>query len=126
MKNVLIPLAKSILIPLGLEAAAPATDASFQKKIYGSGMTTLIILNEEMDDILKIVQYPKEVGLSLKLINWTTENKAKKKQKHVFLVIFLGTLATNLLANILEGKEVTQAGERTIKVGQNFQCHLIF
>ena len=126
MKNVLIPLAKSILIPLGLEAAAPATDASFQKKIYGPGMTTLIILNEEMDDILKIVQYPKEVGLSLKLINWTIENKAKKKQKHVFLVIFLGTLATNLLANILEGKEVTQAGERTIKVGQDFQCHLIF
>ena len=126
MKNVLIPLAKSILIPLGLEAAAPATDASFQKKNYGSGMTTLIILNEEMDDILKIVQYPKEVGLSLKLINWTIENKAKKKQKHVFLVIFLGTLATNLLANILEGKEVTQAGERTIKVGQDFQCHLIF
>ena len=84
MKNVLIPLAKSILIPLGLEAAAPATDASFQKKIYGSGMTTLIILNEEMDDILKIVQYPKEVGLSLKLINWTIENKAKKKTKACF------------------------------------------
>ena len=58
MKNVLIPLAKSILIPLGLTAAASVTDATIQKKIYGSGTTSLIISNEEIEDILKIVQSP--------------------------------------------------------------------
>ena len=58
MKNVLIPLAKSILIPLGLTAAASVTDATIQKKIYGSGATSLIISNEEIEDILKIVQSP--------------------------------------------------------------------
>ena len=58
MKNVLIPLAKSILIPLGLTAAASVTDAPIQKKIYGSGTTSLIISNEEIEDILKIVQSP--------------------------------------------------------------------
>ena len=88
MKNILTPLAKSILIPIGLVAAATATDASFQKKIYGSGMTALIILNKEMDDILKLVQYPKELGLSIKLVNGTIENKAKKNKSVFFLSYF--------------------------------------
>ena len=55
MKNVLKPLAKSILIPLGLTAAA-ATDAAIHKKMFGSGVTTLIIWNEEMNNIMKIVR----------------------------------------------------------------------
>ena len=46
-KNVLTPVAKSVLIPLGLTTAS-ATDAASQKKICGSGMTTLINSNEEM------------------------------------------------------------------------------
>ena len=49
MKNVLKPLAKSVLIPLGLTVAASGTDASVQIKMFGSGMTTLKISNEEMD-----------------------------------------------------------------------------
>ena len=53
--NVLKPLAKRVLIPLGLTAAASATDAAIQKKIHGSGTTKLIILNEEMGDIMKII-----------------------------------------------------------------------
>ena len=48
MKNVFKSLAKSVLIPLGLTAAASATDATIQNKIYGLVMTTLIISNEEM------------------------------------------------------------------------------
>ena len=56
MKNVLKPLAKRVLIPLRLKAAVPATDAAIQKKIFRSGMTALIILNEEMDNIMKIVK----------------------------------------------------------------------
>ena len=55
MKNVLKSLAKSVLIPLGLITAALATDAAIQKKIFGSSMTTLIISNDEVNDIMKIV-----------------------------------------------------------------------
>ena len=62
MKNVLKPLAKSVLIPLGLTAASSATDAAIHQKMFGSGtrpldlakQTTLIILNDEMNDIMKI------------------------------------------------------------------------
>ena len=46
--NVLKPVAKSVLIPLGLTAAASATDAASQKKIFGSCTTLLIISNEEL------------------------------------------------------------------------------
>ena len=56
IKNVLKPLAKSVLIPLGLTAAGSAADAGIQKKLLGSGTTTLVISNEEMNDIMKIVQ----------------------------------------------------------------------
>ena len=56
IKNVIKPLAKSVLIPLGLTAAASAADAGIHKKILGSGNTTLMISNEEMNDIIKIVQ----------------------------------------------------------------------
>ena len=42
--------------PLGLTAAASVTDTAIQKKIFGSGLTTLIILNEEMNDTMKIVK----------------------------------------------------------------------
>ena len=61
MKNVLKPLAKSVLIPLGLTAASSATDAAIHKKMFGLGMTTPIISNEEMNDIMKIVM--KTVGV---------------------------------------------------------------
>ena len=53
MKNALKPLAKSVLKPLGLTAAA--TYAAIQKKMFGSGMATLIISNEEMDYTMKII-----------------------------------------------------------------------
>ena len=51
--KVAIPLAKNVLAPLGVTAAASAIDAGIQKKIHGSG-TTLIISNEEINDIMKI------------------------------------------------------------------------
>ena len=56
IKNVIKPLAKNFLIPLGLTIEAAAADVRKQKKILGSGTTTLIISNEEMNDIMKIVQ----------------------------------------------------------------------
>ena len=53
MKTAFTPLAKSLLVPLGLTAAASATDAAIQKKSFGSGTTSLVIWNEETNDIIK-------------------------------------------------------------------------
>ena len=64
--NVLKPLAKSVLITLGLTAAASATDAAIHKKMFGSGVATLMILNEEMKHITKIVKSLEESGLLMK------------------------------------------------------------
>ena len=67
MKSVIKPLAKSVLIPLGASAAS-AADAGIHKKILGSGHnnTTLIISNDEMDDILQIVKFLEDSGILLK------------------------------------------------------------
>ena len=56
LMKVAVPLAKNILAPLGITASASAIDAGIQKKIHNSGTTTLIISNEEMNYIMKIVQ----------------------------------------------------------------------
>ena len=66
IKNVLKPLTKSVLIPIGLTAAAPATDAGIHKKMLESGVTTLILSNEKMNNIMKIVQSLEESGLLIK------------------------------------------------------------
>ena len=66
MKNVIKPLAKSVLIPVGLTAAASAADAGIHKKILGSGTTTLIISNDEMKGIISIVKSLEDSGLLLK------------------------------------------------------------
>ena len=56
LMKIAVPLAKHVLAPLGITAAALANDAGIPKKIHGSGNTTLIISNEEMNDIMKIIQ----------------------------------------------------------------------
>ena len=65
MKNVLKPLVKSVLIPLEL-AAASVTDSTIHKKMSGSGNTTLIISNEEINYVRKIIKSLEESGLLLK------------------------------------------------------------
>ena len=112
MKSVLIPLAKSVLLPLGL------SDAAIQKKIYGSGTTALIISNEEMEDIMKIVKSLEESGLLIKGIGKTIKNEAKE-QKVGFLPVLLGTLAAGMLGSALTGG-VIRAGAGTIKAGEHF------
>ena len=72
--TIAVPLAKNILAPLGITAAASAIDAGIQKKIHGSGKTTLIISNEEMNDIMKIVQALEDSNVLLKRVT-----KIKKK-----------------------------------------------
>ena len=61
MKSVLTPLGKSVLVSLELTTTASATDAAIQKKIFGSGMTALIISNKEMYDIMKILNLLKNL-----------------------------------------------------------------
>ena len=123
IKNVIKPLAKSVLIPLGLTAAASAADAGIHKKILGSGNnnnTTLIISNNEMDDILKIVKSLEDSGVLLKGVSETIQHEAKE-QRRGFLSMLLGTLGASLLGDILSkalsGKGVIRAGEGTIRTG---------
>ena len=78
ISNVIKPLAKSVLIPLGLTAAASVADAGIHKKILGSGNNshsssaphiTLIISNDEYDDIIKILKSLEDSSLLLKGVN---------------------------------------------------------
>ena len=107
--KVAVPLAKNILAPLGITAAASAIDAGIQKKIHGSGTTTLMISNKEVNDMMKIVQALKESNILLKEVTKTIKNETKE-QKGGFLSMLLGTLGASLLGNILAGKGIIRAG----------------
>ena len=97
IKNVIKPLVKSVLIPLGLTAAASAADAGIHKKILGSGTTTLINSNKEMNDIMKIVQPLEDSNIFLlKGVTKTIINETKE-QRGGFLSMLLGTLGASLL-----------------------------
>ena len=76
-----LPLLKSAIkrLPmLDLTATASATDAAINKKILGSGTTTLIISNDEMNDILKIVKYLEDSGVLLKGLSEAIKDGAKE------------------------------------------------
>ena len=103
--KVAVPSAKNILAPLEITTAASAIDAGIQKKIHGSGKTTLIISNEEMNDIIKTFQALEDSNILLRGITKTIENETKG-QKEGFLGILLGTLEASLLGNMLEVKEL--------------------
>ena len=98
--NGLKPLAKIVLIPLGLMTVASATDAAIHQKIR-SGFTALIISNEEMNDIMKIAKSLEESALLIKSI---------VKQLNI----------ASLLGNLLTGKGTTRLGEGKIKAGAKF------
>ena len=75
-------MAKSVLIPLRLTAAASTADAGIHKKNLGSGHNaTLIISNNEMKDILEIVKYLEDSGLLLEGASETIKNEAKEKKR---------------------------------------------
>ena len=118
MKNVLKPLAKSVLIPLGLTATASATDKVIQKKIFWSGMTTFIISNEEMNEIIKIVKSFRESALLKKSVSEAIKNKAKR-QRDEFLSMLLDALGASLLVNLLAGKGVMTACKVAIRACQD-------
>ena len=79
------------------------------KKKHGSGTTTLTILNEELNDIMKIVQALENSNILLKGVTKTIENETKE-QKGGFLSMLLGTLGASLLENLLTGKWIVRAG----------------
>ena len=77
----------------------------------GAGTTTLIISNDEMNDIIKIVKSLENSGVLLKGVSETIQHEAKEKRGG-FLSMLLGTLGASLLGNLLTGgKGVTRAGQ---------------
>ena len=96
--------------------------------MVGSCTTILIISNEEMNNIMKIIKSLEESSLLINSISQTIKNEAKE-QKGRFLSMLLGTIGASLLGNILTGKGVIAtsqgrgkiiAGEGTIRAGQDF------
>ena len=133
IKNVIKPLAKSVLIPLGLTAAASAADVGIHKKMLGSGNpssshnnnTVLIISNNEMEGIIKTVKSLEDSGLLLKDVPETVQNEVEE-QKGGFRSMLLGTLVASLLGNLLtgkgiyrarKGKGINRAGEGIVRAG---------
>ena len=87
-----------------------AIDGSIQKKIHGSGVK-LIIEQEDMNDIMKIIKALENSGILLKGVSKAIKN-GTKEQRGGFLSMLLGTLGASLLRNLLTGgKVIVRAGE---------------
>ena len=116
LMKVAMPLAKNVLAPLGLTAAMSAIDGSIQKKIHGSGVK-LIIEEEDMQDIIKIIKELENSDILLKGVSKTIENEIKE-QRGGFLSMLLGTLGASLLGNLLTGKGIMRAGDGIVRAGE--------
>ena len=116
LMKVALPLAKNVLAPLGLTAAMSAIDGSIQKKIHGPGVK-LIIEQEDMNDIMKIIEALENSGILLKGVSETIENETKE-QRGGFLSMLLVTLGASLLGNLLTGgKGIVRAGDGILRAG---------
>ena len=115
ISNVIKPLAKSVLIPLGLTAGASAADAGIHKKILGLCNTTLMISNDELKDIIRTVKYLEDSSLLFKEVSETIQNEAKE-QRGGFLSMLLGTLGASLLGDILTGTGTNRAGKGVMEI----------
>ena len=93
-----------------------AIDAGIQKKIDGSGTTTLKFSNEEMNDIMKNVQTLEDSNILLKGVAKTIKTE-RKVQKRGSLSMLSGILGASLLGNLLTGKGIARAGERIVRAG---------
>ena len=113
-----MPLAKKVLVPLGLTAAISAIDGSIQKKIHGSGAKLIIEQEDDMNDIIKIIEALENSGILLKGVTKTIENETKE-QRGGFLNMLLGTLGASLLVNLLTGgNRMMRAGEGIVRAGE--------
>ena len=120
-----MPLAKNVLASLGPTVVMSAIDGGIKKKMLGSGATngaettTLIISNNEMNDIIKIVKSLEDSGVLLKGVSETIKHECLE-QRGGFLSMLLGTLGASLLGNLLTGgKGVIRAGEGIKKKKSN-------
>ena len=118
-----IPLLKSVIKPLGLlglTTASSAIDAGIQKKLYGSGSKNLVVSNDDIQDVLKIVKSLEDSRLLLKGVTKTIHNDISE-QKGGFLSILLGTLGASLLGDLLtknlSRKGTVRTGKGTIGAG---------
>ena len=116
LMKVAIPLAENVLAPLGLTAAMSAIDGSIQKKIHGSGIK-LIIEEEDMQNIIKIIKELENSDILLKGVSKTIENELKE-QRGGFLSMLLGTLGASLLGNLLTGKGIMRAADGIVRAGE--------
>ena len=122
LMKVAMPLAKNVLAPLGLTAAISAIDGSIQKKMRGEGVK-LVIENEDMNDIMKIIEALENSGILLKGVSKTIENETKE-QRGAFLSMLLGTLGASLLGNLLTGgKGIIRAGEGIVRAGEGVKIN---
>ena len=116
LMKVAMPLAKNVLAPLGLTAAMSAIDGSIEKKIHGLGIK-LIIEQEYLNDIMKIIEALENSGILLKGVSKTIENETKE-QRGGFLSMLLGTSGASLLGNLLTGgKGIMRAGDGIVRAG---------
>ena len=92
-----------------------ATDAAIQKKMYGLGKTTLIISNDDMDDLIKIGTALEEHDILLKGTSKTIKNETKE-QNGEFLSMLFGTLGALLLGNFLTGRGLYRTGQGLKKI----------
>ena len=115
LMKVAMSLAKNVLSPLGLTATMSAIDGSIQKKIHGSGVK-LIIEQEDMNDIMKIIEALENSGILLKGVSKTIESETKEKRGG-FLSMLLGTLGASLLGNLLTGKGIMRTGDGIVRAG---------
>ena len=116
LTKVAIPLAKNILEPLGLTAAMSAIAGGIQKKMRGERIK-LIIEQEDMNDIIKIIEALENSGILLKGVSNTIENETKE-QRGRFLSMLLGTLGASLLGNLLSGKGIVRADDGIVRAGE--------
>ena len=113
LMKVALPLAKNVLAPLGLTAAMSAVDGSIQKKIHGLGVK-LVIEEEDMNYIMKIIEALENSGILLKGVSKRIENETKEQRGRVLSMLF-GTLGASLLGNLLTGgKGIMRAGEGSV------------
>ena len=125
LMKVAMPLAKNVIAPLGLAAAMSAIDGSIQKKIHGSGVK-LIIEQDDMNDIMKIIEALENSGILLKGVSKTIENETKE-QKEGFLSMLLGTLGASLLGNLLTGVNgIMRADEGIVRAGEGSKFTVTF
>ena len=104
-------------MPLGIAATSSTSDAAIQKKDFESDMTTLIISNEEIIDIMRILEPLEESTKKTK--------EQKRTKKEYFFGILLGTIGAILFANLLTDNDTIRTSEGAIKCLDEVRLELV-